>query len=399
MFKVWISCLLVATVLTGCSKLVPKLDEVLPDKRVEYKKSKSLPDLEVPPDLTTDSIRDRMVIPEGGATATYSGYQERVADRKRQEELERTASEAVKVLDNEHILAVEGAPKQLWPQLQAFMTGQGYELELNDEELGILETAWVENQEELRRDKFKIFAEAGQEAGTTLLYVSHRAEELVAKGGEMVWQPTARDVGREQALVERLQAQLTGGGTTAGAAGGTPLAAQTAEDFAATSGAEPARAIAAEEPAAGAASAESDGEPAAAAVEPERGAASGGRAELISAGGGKVYLSVLEDFSAAWQSTGAALERAGIAIDQSDKSRGLYFIRVPASAGEVRKRGVLNKLKFWGDDDEQELQLSLTGVGGKTEVVVLDREGRWETGSISATILNRLNDALNSLGS
>jgi uncharacterized lipoprotein len=57
----------------------------------------------------------------------------------------------------------------------------------------------------------------------------------------------------------------------------------------------------------------------------------------------------------------------------------------------------LSKLKFWGDDDEHQLQLNLTGVGDKTEVTVLDKEGRWETGSISKRILDRLNREINRL--
>jgi outer membrane protein assembly factor BamC len=350
---------------SGCSKLVPKLDEVLPDNRVEYRKSKSLPDLEVPPDLTTDTIRDRMAIPEGGDTATYSTYQERVADRKRTEELERTANEAVRVLDNEHVLAVNGAISQIWPQLVKLMTEDlGYELELNDEELGIIETIWIENQEELHREKFKLFAEPGQEAGTTVLYVSNRSEELISKGGDMEWKPTDRDVEREKILVERVQEALGGGAatdTTSTSTASTEASASLEADSAEPIG--------------------------------------GGRAELISAGGGKVYLSVLEDFSAAWRSTGVALEKAGYDVDQSDKERGIYYIRVPASEGEATKRGVLSKLKFWGDDDEHELQLNLTGVGDKTEVVVLDKEGRWETGDISKQILDRLNRELNRLDS
>ena len=74
-------CLLLAgvvalTYFAGCSRFVPKLDEVVPDKRTAYRKSETLPDLEVPPDLTTDAIQDRMAIPEGG-TASYSTYQQR----------------------------------------------------------------------------------------------------------------------------------------------------------------------------------------------------------------------------------------------------------------------------------------------------------------------------------
>ncbi len=369
MVQVLLIVLSVVLALTGCSKLVPKLDEVLPDNRVEYRKSKTLPDLEVPPDLTTDAIKDRMAIPEGGDTAKYSTYQERVADRKRDEELERTANEAVRVLDNEHVIAVSGATAQIWPQLVALMEEQGYELELNDEELGIIETIWVENEEELHREKFKIFAEPGEEAGTTVLYVSNRAEELLQKDGKMTWQALTRDATRENVLVEKVQAKFGVGDTK-------PQTIATERST--------------EESASDAGEAEDAGDTA---------GVTDGRAEIISAGGGKVYLSLREDFSAAWRSTGVALERAGYDVDQSDKDRGIYYIRVPAREGEATKRGMLAKMKFWGDDDEHELQINLTGVGEKTEVVVLDKEGRWETGSVSKRILDRLNRELNKLDS
>ena len=364
--------------LSGCSKLMPKLDDVLPDNRVEYRKSKTLPDLEVPPDLTTDAIKDRMAIPEGGDTATYSTYQERVAKRKRQQEVERSASEAVRVLDNEHVLAVTGALPQVWPQLASLMKEFGYELELNDEELGIIETKWVENQQELRRDKFKVFAEAGQQAGTTLLYISNRSEALISKDGNTTWQPKDRDIAAEKALVAKVEQRLGGtGGETAGTA--APAAAAAADTDAATASDKPVSA-----------SAGADDSTA-----PETHNA--GRSEIVSAGEGKVYLSVLQDFSGAWRSTGIALQRAGYDVDQSDKEHGIFFIRVPAREGEVTKRGLLSKLKFWGDDDEHELQLNLTGVGDKTEVTVLDKEGRWETGSITKRILDRLNREINRL--
>ena len=39
----------------GCESL-PSFDEVLPDKRTTYRKSKDLPELEVPPDLTVTKV-------------------------------------------------------------------------------------------------------------------------------------------------------------------------------------------------------------------------------------------------------------------------------------------------------------------------------------------------------
>jgi len=352
--------------LAGCSKIMPKLDKVLPDTRTEYRKSRSMPDLEVPPDLTTDAIKDRMAIPDGGDSATYSSYQERVAKRKQQRELERSANDAIKVLDNEHILAVEGAPKQVWPQLQKFMSGANYKLELDDEELGVVETVWDEDAEALTRQKFKIFAEPGQETGTTVLYVSQRVEGLVKKGDQMVWQSQDRDPAQERELVSRLQAFLVGARAPVASAGGTvePAAAS--------------QLTADEAYGAGAAAT----------------AAGTGLASIVSAGGEKIYLSINRRLEDCWSDTGVALERAGYAVDESDRSKGTYYLRVSPEKGGVKKRGWLSKMKFWGGDEDHRLQINLTEVGSHTEAVVLDREGRWETGDIARKILDDLKRGL-----
>ncbi len=372
MFKRLVVLSLLFAALAGCSRLTSKLDAVIPDNRTEYRKSRTLPDLEVPPDLTTDAIRDRMAIPEGGEEATFSTYQERIAKRKREEELERSANDAIKVLDDEHILAVAGVPKQIWPQLRDFMAQSHYKLELDDEELGVIETVWDENPEALTRDKFKIFAEAGQEAGTTLLYVSQRAEALTPEGDDMVWKPGERDTVQEREFVERLQAFLVGGRMPTQ----KPEDQTVEEAYGAAAAADTGSAATDAQAEAGGAASEDSGDD--------------GIASLVGAGSDKVYLSIREEFTAAWRATAPALERAGYTIDQSDKSRGIFYLRVPASEGDTQKRGVLSKLKFWGGDEEHELQLNLTGVGTKTEAVVLDREGRWETGDIARTILEKL---------
>lgn len=386
MYKRLLPLLIVLGALSACSRVLPKLDQVIPDNRNEYKKSRSMPDLEVPPDLTTDAIKDRMAIPEGGEAATFSTYQERIAERKRQGELERSANDAIKVLGDEHILAVQGAPKQIWPQLRAFMTEAGYKLELDDEELGVIETVWDENAEALTRQKFKIFAEAGQEAGTTLLYVSQKAEELKPKGDEMVWQPHDRDTTQEKVMVERLQSYLV-----SERKGPAPEDLTVAEAYGTADAAD-----AGSEAEAGTAADASGADDAATSAEPA--STEGGVADLISAGSGKVYLAIHEDFPKAWRHTGVALERAGYSVDQSDKSRGIYYLRIAASEGKAAKRGMLSKLKFWGGNDEHELQLNLTGVGDKTEAVVLDREGRWETGDIAHIVLERLERELEGIG-
>ena len=351
--------------LAGCSKLMPKFDKIIPDTRTEYRKSRSLPDLEVPPDLSSDAIKDRMAIPQGGDTATYSSYQERVAQRKQQRQLEGSANDAIRVLDNEHILAVQGTAKQLWPQLRKFMADANYKTALDDEDLGVMETVWDEDSASRTRQKYKIFAEAGQEAGTTLLYVSQRVETMGKKGDQTVWQPQSRDVAQERELVGRMQAFLVGTKAAAAAPASTADAAAASQLTVA----------------------EAYG-PAAASGK------ANGLAEVVSAGGEKIYLSINQPLATCWSTAGAALERAGYAVDESDRGKGTYYLRVAASQGGVAKRGLLSKMKFWGKDEDNRLQINLTEVGSHTEAVVLDREGRWETGEIARKILEDLKQGL-----
>ncbi len=366
MFRTALVCVLMAVALSGCSKLVPKLDQVLPDSRKDYLKAKTLPDLEVPPDLSSEAIKDRMAIPEGGKTAKYSTFQERRAERQsgtavaaatEGEKPQASAPAAVRAQENEHVLSIVGTPPQVWSKLRDFWPTQGYKLELDDADLGVIETGWSEDEAKLSRHKFKLFAEAGSDAATTLLYLSQEGQELTPKGEKLEWQRKARDVAAEGKMAENLQAYLAGQGTAV-------VGAATA-------------------------SADTRTTPAEAAPDPASGEH---HADIVTVGGGKTYLSVAEEFALAWKSTGAALEQVGAQIKDSDKGRGVYIVKVEGSDGES---GTLSKLKFWNRDGAKELQVSLTGVGAKTEVVVLDRDGRWETGDAAANLLQKLHQALN----
>ena len=364
---------------SGCgSRFFPKFDKVIPDNRKAYKKSQSLPDLEVPPDLSSEAIQDRLSIPDGGSAAQFSTYQERRADKQREVQLEKTQTAAIRLLENEHVLAVEGATVQVWPKLQEFWETQGYTLELDDAELGVIETAWSENESELERDRFKVFAEPGEEPGTTVLYVSHEGESLVPQGEDLVWERRPRNVDIERGFVERLQESMIGASgaiATMDAPQPSSLSASETETETYDESISP--------------DAHTVGTPA-----PDT---TGMRhAELVSVGGGKVYLTVAQDFPTAWKTTGRALEKAGVDVKDSDKGRGIYLVELARQAVEGEEPGVWNKLKFWDREKGAELQVSLTGVGGKTEVVVLNKDGRWETGDHAGELLSKLHDALNS---
>ncbi|MFO1435565.1 MAG: outer membrane protein assembly factor BamC [Gammaproteobacteria bacterium] len=344
--------LLTVVTLAGC-KYMPKLDEVLPDKRSEYKKSQSLPDLEVPPDLSTESISDKMGVPDEDG-ATFSTYEERVAARKKARAEEGAGENAVEALSGEKVLVVSGSMKDVWSKLHDFWSAQGYELDLDDEEYGVQETKWREDKDNLVRDKYKIFAEAGEKAGTTTLYVSHDGEEMHPDGEGLTWKKRSGSGARDEivaALQSAFGASSASSGSAAASSGGTHHVEVNAE-----------------------------------------GAAPAHLAELVNSGEGKYLLSYPGEVSEAWKRTGEALAAGGLTVTDSDESKGTYSVRDESAPAE--KKGVLSKLAFWRSD-KKDFQLSLTGVGGKTEIVVLDEDGKPDDSEAATQLLSTLRNQLN----
>ena len=335
----------------SCSYL-PKMDNILPDKRTEYKKSESLPDLEVPPDLTSEAINDSMSIPNEGAS--LSTYQKR---RNGGGAAAQTPTSSVAAATDEQWVSVRGNTGNIWPRLRSYMTEQGYGLELDDAELGVLETAWLEPHVEdgfSYRDKFKIFSEPGAESGITVLFISNQRQVLAKRqDGTDSWSDKEKSSSAEQQLAGNLNLLFNGSR----------------------------EAIATAPSSAG---------------EVQQSKAPGKKAMVESAGDDKDYLAIPEEFTRAWRHTEIALQQAGLPIVSKDQGKGIYHVTYFDASGDGKK-GWLSKLKFWGDDapDGVAYQVSLTGVGDKTELVILNEEGEWATNNdalqIMAIIQNHLN--------
>ncbi|MGH8613678.1 MAG: outer membrane protein assembly factor BamC [Gammaproteobacteria bacterium] len=356
----WLLVLL-ALLVSGCSRFFPALDEIVPDKRKEYQRAESLSDLEIPPDLSSDTIKDSMAVPEINekGTAAYSTYQDRV-DRSKDEGGSSATSVVTTALGDETAIAVSGTVAEIWPRLIAFWRQQGYALDLDDQDLGVIETAWREDRQALVRDRFKLFVEPSETPSSSTVFLSHKGEQMVPEGQNVSWTPRERDERLEKTLAGELQAALKGA----------------LEDSAPTTTVEDSRP---EEP------------------------SSGQRARLLSAGGNKLYLTLPEDFSGAWRDTGLALEHArAITIEDRDRTRGVYYIRYASHHGasdsegsEQAERSAWSKLAFWKSDDGKKFQISITGVGPKTEIVVLDPDGLWDQSKAAAEILELLRAQLN----
>lgn len=118
--------------------------------------------------------------------------------------------------------------------------------------------------------------------------------------------------------------------------------------------------------------------------------------QLLDAGEGKTFLILPEGFASAWESLGSALDKAGLELEDKDRARGVYSVRYSGGKGRSaskKEKGFFSRLAFWKDDSTYYL-LSLTGVGDKTEIVILDQKGNWDSSTEAKEILNRIQSAL-----
>ncbi len=338
--------ILLPLLLIAACDYMPKLDNVVTDRRNEYKKSEAMADLEVPPDLTTDALNDPMEIPNERVT-TLSEFERRKGRQPG------AGTGGVEVLEDDQWLSVQGSVADIWPELQDFWKQKGYPIELNDAELGVLETGWLETGSEgstVFRDKFSLFTEAGDN-DATVIFVSSERQERLAGASDAEWVSAGNDVETARQVVMEMNLYFYGSEAPAGISSVTTQS-------------EPAK---------------SSSTPAAPA------AASAPRAEIQNLGDDKVYLALPDEFTRAWVLTEDAILKTGMSIENNDREKGIYYVLYSDNSKE---EGMLSKLKFWGDDDDAKVyQLSLTGVGDKTELVVLDGQGEWAAREEASRIL------------
>ncbi len=381
---------LCAAVLAGCSGTVEDtLDGMLPKRDATYKSSRSLPPLEVPPDLSSATLNDSLRVPEATAgTATLSDYtnanrQVATASAERSAILPTLADARVERSGDKRWLVVDAEPGEVWPRIRDFWLQQGFLIQVEDPSIGIMETDWAEQRAPIKgglirglmsklsnafygiatRDKFRTRLERGQRSAQTEVYVSHRgAEEIVQEAARTTpsaddvraWQPRPADPELEAEMLTRMMVFF---GTDERAAEQRIAATRDKQDR-----------------------------------------------SLMERDGDGTRLTLQESFSRAWRRTGLALDRVGFTVEDRDRSRGLYFVRYvdpekDANAG--REKGFFSKLAFWRDDTRDTSQdgylISLSGGRDgtdNTQVVVLNKEGERDSSPTADRILALLHEQL-----
>jgi len=362
----------IALVAGGCKTAT----DLLEGKKVDYKSAGSLPPLEIPPDLTTPSRDNRYAVPETGkSTATLSGYQ---ADRSQQAKPGSTAllpnvdKMRIERAGTQRWLVVQEPPEKLWPLVKDFWQENGFLIQLEVTEAGVMETDWAENRAKIpqdmirsalgkildqvystpERDKFRTRLERGGD-GTSEIYLSHRGmiEVYVSEGKDKtMWQPRPADPELEAEFLRRLMVRL--GARDEKAKQQVAVAAQPA------------------------------------------------RASMNKSGDGRELLQVQEPFDRAWRRVGLALDRVGFTVEDRDRQKGLYYVRYADPEADKKKEspGLLDRLAFWRSDDvkvkAEQYRVQVRGASSNSEIVVLNKDGGAEQSSTAHRILTLLHEQL-----
>ncbi len=338
--------------INSCGSL-PSLDEVLPDNRTKYQRSKKLPDLEVPPDLTSEALNDPLAIPDEEDANTLSEFQRRKIMRQGGQ----LSDAEMALLDNadEKWMVVQGSTTEIWPKLREFWTAKDFDMDLDDAELGVLETQFRDIAIDgvvTYREKFKIFSEESGTPGKLVLFLSSERQERISSGdGHVDWIGQESSDQQEKELIDELNLYFYGVSASPSVSGESGTGSRKAPEI---------------------------------------------RAEILSAGEDKEYLAVPDEFSRAWRNIEDAISESGMFIENKNKEKGIYIIIYYGSTSE-EEEGFLSKLKFWkrSKDDGKEFHISLTGVGDKTEVVVLDEKDDWSASEDADRILSLLQSQYN----
>lgn len=354
---------ILAVLASGCSTTVSS-------KRIDYEAARTLPQLEIPPDLS--SLPPDAQTARGGATSGSATYSRFEADRQRgagstadTTVLPQYPGMRIERAGAQRWLVVSASAERLWPQVLDFLGKMGLTVIKQQPQIGLIETDWAENRAKAAggslqrffskitgkgygsglRDKYRVRLERGGAPGTTEIYLTHRGMvEAVAMSeyskdfsgreleGTTLWQPRPPDPELQAEMLRLLMVHL---GSSAAEA---RLALQEAS-------------------------------------EPDR--------ARLNRSKGAVALTLKDELDVAWRRVGLSLDVIGYVVEDEDRSNWVYFVR---GVNPVRKRKKAPEVTRY--------QVALKETTDGTAVQILDVNGKTETTEQSGRILELLYEQL-----
>ena len=335
-FKTTSLALLLSVLISGCGS-VPGLDQIVPDNTKKYRKAETMPPLDVPPDLSTARINDEIAGSQKSA-ATYSEFEE-AANNPLASKYNVTPNVKPSLSgegDKRHLI-VPGTRDVTWERLLDFWSQKGVEIKRKDMRIGLMDTATT-----IDDYAYRVRMERGDTSKMSLVYVGAAGVESNVQKDEAMLRQLADFLGvlhqQDQAKVEALK----------------------------------------------------ESQPQVASV----------KTALLDETGGQQSLLVEQDFTEVWRRVGRVLDSKGFAVEDRDRSRGVYFVRYIDPFNEIEKdeEGLLSKLAFWRDDAEKAPEefyyIKLISDAENTKIVVLDAEETRTSSDTAKRLLGLIQEQL-----
>ncbi len=350
--------------LAGCGSI----GEMVSGDKINYKSAgavKAAP-LDVPPDLTQLSKDSRYMLPSAAVTAnSYQSGQAVSAGAAAPTAAAAVGDVRVERSGNQRWLVVKRPADKLWDPVREFWKDSGFQLVIEQENLGILETDFAENRAKLpqdfirntlgkvldnfystgERDKFRTRLERLPD-GSTEIYISHRGMvETVTEGarGSTMWQPRPADRELEAEFLRRLMLKL----------GVTQQQSQS---------------LIAAAPKAGA------------------------RATMVN---NQPAVQIDDNFERAWRRVGLALDRTGFTVEDRDRAQGLYFVRYVDPNTDKKDAGFFSNLfSKTASSGPIKYRIVVRGQGESSTVSVFNAEGAPEASANAQRIVQVIADDL-----
>ncbi len=318
------------------------------DNTSEYKGASRGKPLEVPPDLTSATTSDTYTVPGG---TTYSAYSQGQNGPQPEEEKLLSSPEGVKLerAGSQRWLVVQAPPEKVWPVVREFWTDLGFAVRVENPQTGVMETEWVDPADLTKdekgnyldkfqgwldklnalknRQKFRTRIDRGIEDATTEIYLSHRSVSDVPDDGKVRVRTIVGEVetGYKNEDFDKSK-------TREGRAAAEDLDAELMRRLMVKLGIS-----------------EQQSRTVVANPVQEK------RAVLEKDKAGNVTLALNDQFDRAWRRVGLALDRIGFLVEDKDRSRGVFYVKysdVTIDDTPTEKKGLLDSLKFWGDDEK-----------------------------------------------
>jgi outer membrane protein assembly factor BamC len=357
--------------LSGCS--------TLEESKIDYKSASQAPTLEVPPDLTQLKRDSRYQV--AGSNSALASAASAASPSRASNDAGTAANQAGEArivrTGTQRYLVINKSADAVWEPLREFWKDNGFVLNLDQAELGIMETDWAENRAKLpqdflrkavgkmfdslystgERDRFRTRVE--RTANGLEITITHRGLAEIYTSplkDSTVWSPRAADPELEIEFLRRLMMKLGGQSLSA-----NPALASTANPVTPSSA----------------------------------GSVMPADVKVIKQNN-LPAIEINDSFERAWRRVGVAIDRTGFTVEDRDRAQGVFFVRYAPPGTTGKEPGFFAKL-FTSEKAIPTLakyRIAVTSKGDVSTVMVQGADGIPETSANADKIIKLLADEI-----